>query len=1656
MVYNGIPDLFYGLNECNNIDILSDRPKLHRKRLQKAMEEDTEASLCSPTNRINLLNVGVSHVSLEKGVRACGVSEIPGDLLHTMTQQKVNLKRPSSKAKRQCISESPRFWIILINSHKVNFDTEIFDFFDINLALGVVEKENFWEKIAHGKCILIVRWVDDRSAFEIVSCVLFILGTDCIYCPYMATSVQNHTKKSCGPNADNLPYRRRRLIRVLLSNLQMMSINVFGWNQPRLVIQADPRKTQAVECFKRLGFVLLDFQYITDDKVPQLTDDVPFEIYPVKWRLFVHHSSRSLFGDYNSNERYFRFYMTSTVTAGGTNQGHISIRKKIAPLELFLSETKDLNMKWMQNMELVLGSNKTCSAKNKCMYYRKRLTPPMHQYAFCMYCKSDCHPECCYARVEEEDLCVPIDMFHSYRHPDVYGTCLHCYTEKMNDGSLCRHNSAIIRSSSGIGTITCQYQSQKIHSQHCCVRCKEPIHPMCCTYVPIDVHNDMAQVNGEGLCAVPHNLENTPERLYVSEPICDYCRLSTTFDIDAHECCENHSAISMCRNSHEQIDFYLRCFECKRSIHYDCCKSRVSNPNCAWNWMMAGEGCHWPGAELVYCGDCDVTRKFTIIPCMSDIPKCMNDPDLLPDDMNVGKMVTACYTEQENIFENNIGLNHAIEFGKEVIPYSLDHKVYWELSIIRLFFYLLAKHLPRDVGLLHDGFNIGNIERGNFAMTRGWQNKHTIMQWVFQGGGRYGKDSKNGHWSLIVYERLGNGSNSNQLGRTGLVRIYDSLAEPNKAFYNKMIMKVIKALGFYEGTKPGKTLYIPKYKRTIRKGGVHPVSKNDMDPMTRIDSRRWVIFEDPNAIMLLDGPDCGPITCIEALKKVPIGLEAEVNMSVVIPEVELIHLRSLVFHYIGNMLSNGINRQNFVYSSLTLQNDTMGEEVMDSLSTRMNIISRDFECGWGNQSYKELCIDDSCPICLGKIWKIGSSHAKFTCYLSCACMKRMHFSCFVSTLVSWDQMERIRTPEQHAIYTEDDWLGHLFKCPACNNLNEPGLVYVHNCDGSLITAVQLPSYPHAEDNVQEDRLRIDNDDRINFVLFRREWVRNNCFPIMWEEAKLLTYFNEEESKYLSLRTEGNDITSDKILLCSDVVEDSVTPEVLAAEDHAATYYDVPVTEAVSTSNDNDSNTGVNVTQEIHTSANNPNIVSDDGLPIISIKDISTCAEIQKDAAVDDAHSTDGTIDDSTAVDNVSDARALTNSTTNADDMSTAVIVEEAPAIEKNKSITIGVVQKKRRRQSKRHRLKLADVYIVSKADRAYIVTKPDEVDGNGTESLEKDYIVKNLTYHWTKEETDEIVSKVILSKTTHYRMSKLQESLVEEKGKPNSNGHSARLACLLHKEKLIVGEFESEQIEKRFDQVTRLMFVDSSVKSKTKKKKSNSVDSVEPPEWFHWKGKLLTGPIIDLQSNWVNRHFPKGVLKLIKEKAGSFVEVPPGACNVIKESNQENLLGNRWLPPVERHLVWARQAGNDWQCLSYATASVLYYLGDTFGAAFMKERRIELDFDSFILAMKKHLGYVRIPSVKNKVSLKTCRAYQMNAFCIGQVVGRDGGTEHVIGITDNWIFDSTCEAALPLCNVSLNRCCSDVDFVCFQRLFIFEKTFRVTKTRSKNTINKSK
>ena len=212
MVYKGIPDLFYGLNEINKCHIVSCRPSLNA-RLLRVIYQDTEDSLCSSANRLHLLSQGVSYVSLEKGIDASGVPKVPGDLLHTMSQQKINLENSSfpfaADARHNCISECPRFWIVLINPHKVDFDTNIFDFFDSNLVLGVVEKSDLENKITDGKCLCIVRFSNDGQDFEIVSCVLFVLGTDCIYCPYIATSVHTLSRTFGGPTADGLPYRRR-------------------------------------------------------------------------------------------------------------------------------------------------------------------------------------------------------------------------------------------------------------------------------------------------------------------------------------------------------------------------------------------------------------------------------------------------------------------------------------------------------------------------------------------------------------------------------------------------------------------------------------------------------------------------------------------------------------------------------------------------------------------------------------------------------------------------------------------------------------------------------------------------------------------------------------------------------------------------------------------------------------------------------------------------------------------------------------------------------------------------------------------------------------------------------------------------------------------------------------------------------------------------------------------------------------------------------------------------------------------------------------------------------------------------------------------------------------------------------------------------------
>eukprot|EP00978_Attheya_sp_CCMP212_P030034 scaffold108996_cov66-Attheya_sp.AAC.3 len=153
-----------------------------------------------------------------------------------------------------------------------------------------------------------------------------------------------------------------------------------------------------------------------------------------------------------------------------------------------------------------------------------------------------------------------------------------------------------------------------------------------------------------------------------------------------------------------------------------------------------------------------------------------------------------------------------------------------------------------------------------------------------------------------------------------------------------MVFAVVQALGWYDGRKPASTLYIPKFKPAKRNA---KVTKNDVDPRTKMNLTRWVIYEHPTAIELVDGPDdCDPITCLEALKYTQLSLTADVNEDVVLQEVDHEYYCPLTFHYLGQMLKDCIYGNILDYSMIGV--DTNDDKaVSDILGYRMKIVARD-------------------------------------------------------------------------------------------------------------------------------------------------------------------------------------------------------------------------------------------------------------------------------------------------------------------------------------------------------------------------------------------------------------------------------------------------------------------------------------------------------------------------------------------------------------------------------------------------------------------------------------------------------------------------------------------------------------------------------------------
>eukprot|EP00978_Attheya_sp_CCMP212_P013270 scaffold33382_cov34-Attheya_sp.AAC.4 len=200
-------ETYHGLKEFQNID-----EKTIRLTLESVLDRcvhNSEDSLCSRYNLASLAERGVCFVSLEKRIKSCSIHEGNGELLPNLYRCTINLEDGSIITPAEAIhitrKRCPRFWIVLINCYMVDFDQAIFDVLSYNLNMEdcPMEVSLLKDKIRHGKCILIVRWMNQSKQLEIVSCALFLVGNECIVCSYIATSDRNHHTKDCGLSSDS-------------------------------------------------------------------------------------------------------------------------------------------------------------------------------------------------------------------------------------------------------------------------------------------------------------------------------------------------------------------------------------------------------------------------------------------------------------------------------------------------------------------------------------------------------------------------------------------------------------------------------------------------------------------------------------------------------------------------------------------------------------------------------------------------------------------------------------------------------------------------------------------------------------------------------------------------------------------------------------------------------------------------------------------------------------------------------------------------------------------------------------------------------------------------------------------------------------------------------------------------------------------------------------------------------------------------------------------------------------------------------------------------------------------------------------------------------------------------------------------------------------
>eukprot|EP00978_Attheya_sp_CCMP212_P003984 scaffold8481_cov33-Attheya_sp.AAC.6 len=531
-------------------------------------------------------------------------------------------------------------------------------------------------------------------------------------------------------------------------------------------------------------------------------------------------------------------------------------------------------------------------------------------------------------------------------------------------------------------------------------------------------------------------------------------------------------------------------------------------------------------------------------------------------------------------------------------------------------------------------------------------------------------------------------------------------------------------------------------------------------------------------MMLLESPDCGPITCVEALKHTYVGFQSVVNSEVELKDVAPAFYRQMILHLLGQMLNEGINHNIFDYSTLGVETNE-DSPVYDILTTRMRSVARDYDCGWGNKPFKELCINEECPICKEEIWDIGSCHSKCTCYVSCLCTKRMHLDCFVQNLCAWDQMNLVQSPYDYETYREDSFLGRIFKCPACNEINEPGLLMVHHCDGSLITIQSLPHYDNpafnGDDLHYRDTTKIPMDARIEF-------------------AKFLTYFDTDSKTYANLKTDGLPITSDNILLISDLLVNQES--------------------------------SVNQAESIEPTRNNDESIND---PSKDGDKDGREKENDKNTPRNDTDHFHGSDTESDATSKVTPHNDNHNKNTGNKE-------------KHNNLETEPLVGKKRRRQRRCSR----GGHVLMIQDDADAKVIWDVYNNVPPDYCKKNDVQKNLPNYWPKEQADKEGENLFWgNKDNTLKIKTIREGLVKARQKKDKQ----RIQVLLNDESDLLKQLDTEKNIQRYDQLIRLKYVGAKT-SRVRNPKENASRFVDVPPGAAGDTLMISNLKNNLKDRW--------------------------------------------------------------------------------------------------------------------------------------------------------------------------------------------------------------